>query len=289
MAQSRIFGYHSYLGNIPWVVRRVPTDRAQFDKYVIGWEWELEVGGESFSNAKEIVKALGFDLTADDDIVVSEDGSLDDGMEIISQPGNYGYHFKTMNLDAGCRKADELGYCGEEHGGAGLHFNISRDTLGHGHIDEAFMLLLLNNKHWMYDKFSRRANTRGGFSYCELPCNRDAKPITVMDLRRDCYEVHRRLRDMADNSDSHYAAISLAKTGLVEVRFMCSTTYPVYFKGALQLMFMMAYAVDQMTLEELCTVDYAWFYQVAKANGFQEFLDSCRPHRVNVNTRNGLL
>lgn len=299
MAQDRILGYHQYdrpgQYHIEWHKVDAPTERSMFDGFHIGWEWELELGGESFNNAKKIVKALGHDITTTDMVVVAEDGSLTDGFEIISQPVNIGYMFNEngqgFDIPAACRMADDLGYSGQgvgsgrqQRGGhAGIHFNFSRDELGiHENAEHKFYCLLLNNYEWMYKKFSRRAGTNNEWYYCPFPEGHQMSRITPMTLRTDYEGTIERLQKLAHAGRTHSIAINTSKSSVIEVRFMCSTTYPEYFVGALQLMFMIAWAVRNMTIEQITAVNFPWFRQVANLNGFEDFLTSCSRSRIDV-------
>lgn len=286
MSQTRIVGYHSYVGEMNWEPIRIPSDKAQFDKFNVGWEWELESGGQSFSNARAICLALGYDLHNTDRIVVATDSSLTNGFEIVGPPGNYAFHMGigegSINITAACEKAAELDYTGEDGGHAGLHFNIDRSCFrNQGDIEEKFMLLLLNNKDWMFDEFSRRRGTRNQWSYCPFPSD-DISKLTPMSFRRDYDASVRRLLAMSRASDRHCTAINLSKQNIIEARFIASTTYPKYFLGSIQLIFMMCWAVDNLSLEELSCVRFPWFRQVARGAGLTQFIETCEQRRIGV-------
>lgn len=300
MAQTEILNYHDYEEGrrhpIPWVKLDAPTKRKAFDGIHIGFEWEIECGGTNFTKVKAIAKALGVDIERENKLIAARDSSLTDGVELIGQPVNIGFMLNEdghgYNLTAACKKADELGYVGQgdrnRGGHAGIHFNFGRDELNPlENAEHKMMCILLNNYEWLYKKFSRRETTADRWRYCPMPLSEnEIKRITPMSLRTDYDGCIRRLQDFAQASRRHSVAINTSKAKVIEIRFMCSTTYPRYFLGAVQLMYMIAYAVRECNLEQITAINFPWFRQVALLNGFNEFIETCDANRVGVNELN---
>lgn len=293
-----IYDYHAYNHEVQWKPHFLGT-RIRANDFLIGIEHELELGGEDEDNALAITKAMGHPCNDGTfDIICSHDGSLDDGIEFITQPATYDYHMnkdgKGYNWEAGLAKARALGYIGEsdtrededgdeyEAGGhAGTHYNISRKSLqGKYDTEENMMMLFLNNKDWLMERFSRRMNTRNKFHYCSYEEN--APKILPTEVRNDLSGVKSRLQRMVRRAHDHYSAVNLEKQKVIELRFMTSTNYYKWFVAGLQLVVMMSYCVKNMSLEEISAVRFPWFLQCARANGYVEFIDYCRYHRINI-------
>lgn len=289
-----IYEYHEYDGEVTWkphtVARIKPKD------ILIGIECELECGGEDEDNAIRITSAMGFPCDESDDIVCSHDGSLDDGIEFITHPATYDYHTnkdgKGYNWEQGLSTASGLGYLGEgKHdseggcirgGHAGIHYNVSRQSLGGGkeNVEYNLMMLLINNKDWLMEKFSRRKGTSNGFHYCCY--NSDEPKILPKQVRDEYSSITAKLARMVENARDHYSAINFGKRQVVEFRFMTSTTYYKWFKAGLQLIMMLCWCAREMTLEETAAVRFPFFLQMAKANGYTEFVEYCRYHRIDI-------
>lgn len=92
-----------------------------------GVELEIDNGGESDSNAN-LIQNVG---NADQDhIYIKHDGSLKDGMEIVTHPMTLDYHRNEMPWKKIVHKALDLGYTSHKPGTCGLHVHVNRDSLG---------------------------------------------------------------------------------------------------------------------------------------------------------------
>ena len=93
-----------------------------------GVELEIDGGGESDKYAN-LIEMVG---NADHDhIYIKHDGSLNNGLEIVTHPMSIGYHRYEMPWREIIHKALELGYTSHKPGTCGLHIHVNRDSLGY--------------------------------------------------------------------------------------------------------------------------------------------------------------
>lgn len=94
----------------------------------LGVELEIDNGGESDQNANLIEMAANADH---DHIYIKHDGSLNDGLEIVTHPMSMEYHRHEMPWKRIIHKAIDLGYTSHKPGTCGLHIHVNRDSLGY--------------------------------------------------------------------------------------------------------------------------------------------------------------
>ena len=123
----------------------------------LGVELEIDNGGECDTNAN-LLQMVG---NADHDhIYIKHDGSLHDGLEIVTHPMSIGYHRYEMPWRELIHKALELGYTSHKPGTCGLHVHVNRDSLGDDYRQQentiARILFLVENFWHELLRFSRR-------------------------------------------------------------------------------------------------------------------------------------
>src|SRR5690606_36382259 len=120
---------------------------------------ELEVEREeSPVNRHAMAKAI-YDV-AGQFVYCKRDGSLDDGIEIVSHPADYDYHLNKLPWERILNCLREAGYRSHDPVTCGLHIHISREAFGSDHetqLDRIHRLLYIVEKFWPYWlKLSRR-------------------------------------------------------------------------------------------------------------------------------------
>ncbi len=93
---------------------------------------------------------------SDEHIYIKSDGSLDDGMEIVSHPMTLDFH-KQFCWKEIMRKAISLGYRSHQTGTCGLHIHVNRDSLGEDHDDQE---IYENSPKAILDKAKKGNNGR---------------------------------------------------------------------------------------------------------------------------------
>lgn len=130
-------------------------------KQFFGVELEIDDGGRSDDNAKILLDIAN---VADEKIYIKYDGSLDDGMEIVTHPMTLDYHKEQMPWEGIMREAIWLGYKSHKTGTCGLHVHVNRDTFGktREEQDDAISRVLYFVEHHWNEllKFSRRTEAQ---------------------------------------------------------------------------------------------------------------------------------
>lgn len=93
------------------------------DSMFLGVELEIDKGGESDRNAEKIYNAANYHK---EHIYIKHDGSIDDGMEIVTHPMTLYYHKNNMPWKEITEKAVELGYKSHQTSTCGLHVHVNR-------------------------------------------------------------------------------------------------------------------------------------------------------------------
>lgn len=122
-----------------------------------GVELEIDGAGKDDDYATEILDIANM---RDDHIYIKTDGSLDDGMEIVTHPMSLEYH-KDFCWEDIMHHAVRLGYRSHQTSTCGLHIHVNRDSLGldRDTQDEVISRILYFVEHHWNEmlKFSRRS------------------------------------------------------------------------------------------------------------------------------------
>lgn len=123
----------------------------------IGVELEIDDGGQVYSNAESLL-----DIANEEEelIYIKSDGSLTDGMEIVTHPMSLHFHMNNMPWKEIMDNAVSMGYLSHKTNTCGLHCHVSRNSFG-STIEEQENnignILFIVEKFWPeFLKFSRR-------------------------------------------------------------------------------------------------------------------------------------
>ena len=185
-----------------------------------GVELEIDGAGKDSNNAREILDIGNED---EEHIYIKSDGSLDDGMEIVSHPMTLDYH-KNYCWAEIMKKAVSLGYRSHQTSTCGLHIHVNRICFGESREeqDEVISRVLYFVKHHWNEllKFSRRS---------EYTINRWAarygyenSPKAIMDKTKK-------------GNFGRYAAVNLCNYSTIEFRLFRGTLKLNTFIATLQL------------------------------------------------------
>lgn len=122
-----------------------------------GVELEIDGGGFDHEYAGKI-KAVA--NAKNDHLYIKQDGSLDDGFELVTHPMTLDYHENEMPWEEVMKKALDLGYLSHKTATCGLHIHVDRISLGDSREeqDEVIARIMYFVEH-NWDKvlrFSRR-------------------------------------------------------------------------------------------------------------------------------------
>ena len=125
-----------------------------------GVELEIDNGGTVNNNAQ---KLLDIANASAENLYIKTDGSLDDGMELVTHPMTLEYHLSEMPWEEVLRKAQSMGYLSHAAGTCGLHVHISRLAFGCTYEQQEAAiarLLYFVEKFWAeLLRFSRRTQS----------------------------------------------------------------------------------------------------------------------------------
>ncbi|SEH48578.1 Putative amidoligase enzyme [Ruminococcus flavefaciens] len=173
-----------------------------------GVELEIDGAGKDSDNADEILAIANKD---NEHIYIKGDGSLDDGMELVSHPMSLEYH-KNYCWDDIMKKAIYLGYRSHQTSTCGLHVHVNRNCFGENRDtqDEVISRILYFIEHHWNEmlKFSRRT---------EYSMNRWA-------ARYGFEKTGREILDKAKKGNNgRYAAVNLMNYATIEFRLFRGT------------------------------------------------------------------
>lgn len=185
-----------------------------------GVEIEIDGAGKDDEYAEELLDIANND---GEYIYIKSDGSLDDGMELVSQPMTLDYHKDYCWSDI-MRKAVSLGYRSHQTSTCGLHIHVNRTAFSGNREEQDEVIsriLYFVEHHWNEMlKFSRRSEytmnrwaARYGYEHT---------PKAIMDKAKK-------------GNNGRYAAVNLCNYHTVEFRMFRGTLKYNTFIAAIEL------------------------------------------------------
>lgn len=232
-------------------------------------ELEIDGGGEDSCNAEEILKVAN-DL--DEHLYVKHDGSLNDGLELVSHPATLDYHRNHIPWQNINRKAVELGYTSHSSGTSGLHIHISRSALGSTYLEQedtiARILYFMESHFNEMLRFSRRT---------EAQLNKWAARYGIKDNPKAVLEH-------AKNSNlGRYSAVNLQPYDTIEFRIFRGSLKYVTFIAALQLVNEIVSAAISLSDEAIRSMSWGDFVLRIDKDQFPELIEYLKIRRLYVN------
>lgn len=215
-----------------------------------GVELEIDCAGKDDDYAEEL---LNIGNRNGENIYIKGDGSLEDGLEIVSHPMSLDYHKNYRWADI-MRRAVSLGYRSHQTSTCGLHVHVNRSCLGdtHEEQDEVISRILYFVEHHWNEmlKFSRRS---------EYSMNRWA-------ARYGYEKTGREILDKAKKGgNGRYAAVNLMNCSTIEFRLFRGTLKPNTFIATLELVNAIIDIAINSTEDELHKISWSEF-----ASGLEE-------------------
>ena len=210
-----------------------------------GVKLEIDEGGEDRGNAE---KLLDIANQYEDHIYIKHDGSLINGMEIVTHPMSLHYHTKVMSWDKLLAKALDMGYYSHQCNTCGLHIHVGRNELGESIQEQENTIgriLYFIEKFW--DKliiFSRRT---------EVQLIKWAKRYGLLDSPKNTLE------EANKNKGGRYVCLNLQNYHTIEFRLFRGTLKLSTFLATLQMVdeiCTVAKKLDDDEFQGLCWVDF---------------------------------
>ncbi|MBQ3256642.1 MAG: amidoligase family protein [Oscillospiraceae bacterium] len=209
-----------------------------------GVELEIDIGGHDDDNAQSILEVGN---VSDDCIYIKSDGSLNEGMEIVTHPMSLEYHMGYYWEDV-LNECIHLGYRSHQTSTCGLHIHVNRSSLGDftEHQEATISrILYFVEQHWNeLLKFSRRS---------ESAMNRWAA--------RYGYESSpKKLLDKAKERYGRYSAVNLCNKHTIEFRM---------FRGTLKLNTLLA---TLQLVNRICDVAFTFSDKEVQELSWSDFV-----------------
>lgn len=174
-----------------------------------GVELEIDHGGKFNSNAEALLD-IGNRYT--ESIYIKYDGSLDDGMEIVTHPMTLDYHKTEMRWEEICDQAVLMGYKSHKTRTCGLHIHVNRGAFGRTYEAQENAIsrvLYFIEHHWNeLLRFSRR--TEEQMACWEARYGYKNKPKDILDHAKT-------------NGDNRYTCVNITNWDTIEFRMFRST------------------------------------------------------------------
>jgi len=182
-------------------------------------------------------------------IYFKEDGSLNNGFEIVTHPCTLEYHMKELNWERLAEIAIDNGYTSHDAGTCGLHVHISREAFGKYRDvqdDNIEKLLMLIEKHWdKFRIFARR--TEGQLQEWARSYLQEQNEYRRPNREHFCTKE---LLEQAKESGRYYA-VNLRNRKTVELRLFRGTLKVNTIKATIQMCNMLVELTLHNSLEKL--------------------------------------
>lgn len=227
---------------------------------LFGVELEVDSGNSRDSAARDVLDLGG------GRVYCKGDGSLNDGFEIVSHPGDLAHHLREMRWADICRTCVDYGFHSHGTDTCGLHIHVGRVELGEsGEARRAVTarLVVLTARLWPeLTRFSRRTENRLR--------NWAARPELDLD-EPDLDELETAALDT--ERQGRYQAVNLTNDSTIEFRLFRGTLRVETMFASLELVSNLCrYAMTHDT--EQCRA--ATFREIVYQDPRPELVDYCR-------------
>ena len=171
----------------------------------LGVELEVDGAGKSASNARAILNVMN---RREEYVYIKTDGSLDDGLEVVTHLCTLEEHRTRLPWKEGLDAIRSMHYCSHNAGTCGLHVHVNRDGLGRNSAaqDETIgKILYLFERFWQEVlRFSRRTESQMNHWAARYGYKNSGKEI----LEHAKY----------DSGNGRYACVNLTNYDTIEFR-----------------------------------------------------------------------
>ncbi len=208
-----------------------------------GVELEIDGGGTDRYNAEKLLNIANAEA---ENLYIKTDGSLDDGLELVTHPMTLEYHLNEMPWAAVLCKAQELDYLSHAAGTCGLHVHISRLAFGCTYEQQEgaiARLLYFVEKFWAeLLRFSRRTQSQ---------MNRWAARYGIRLTPSE------QISHVKNSCAGRYTAVNLTNSDTVEIRMFRGTLKLNTLKATLQMVNHLCEVA--VSLSDSKVQDMSWF------------------------------
>ena len=209
-----------------------------------GVELEIDEAGRDNNYAEELIHIANM---REEHIYIKSDGSLYDGMEIVSHPMTLEYHMNNFCWEDIMHHAVFLGYRSHQTSTCGLHIHVNRDSFSNSYeVQEEVIsrILYFVEQHWNEMlKFSRRT---------EYNMNRWA-------ARYGYENSPKAILDKAKKNCGRYVAVNLCNYHTIEFRLFRGTLKYNTLIATLELVNRICEVACLTTDEEIAKLSWSEF------------------------------
>ena len=235
------------------------------DRY-FGVELEIDIGGKDNNNAEKILEIAN---NGDEFIYIKSDGSLEDGMEIVTHPMSLDYHLNNFCWEDVLCECVKLGYRSHQTSTCGLHIHVNKNSLGKNSSeqDEVISRILYFVEHHWNEllKFSRRSEYTMNRWAARYGYENDPKAI---------------LDKAKKGNKGRYAAVNLCNYHTVEFRMFRGTLKLNTLIAVLQMVNQICNAAVFMSDEQMQKLSWSDFVAKITENELIQYL---KERRLYVN------
>lgn len=230
----------------------------------MGIELEIDGAGTNEEKARKIQEEENY-------IYIKRDGSLDEGLELVSHPATLQYHENKMRWYELMETALKLGYTSHDAGTCGLHIHVSRSFFGADDEEQEQgiqKVLYFTEKFWNKMLiFSRRTQE-------QLEHWANSYGLKNGETPEELYEK-------AKNERARYRAINLLNRNTIEFRLYRGTLKYNTFIATLQMTALICQLCKDAADEFIINFEWDYIPELAKANGYNELVEYLKNKNLN--------
>ena len=235
-------------------------------KRYFGVELEIDGAGESNANAEKILQIANREHEL---VYIKHDGSLNEGMELVTHPMSLDFHLTQMPWAEILAKAKDMGYLSHQAGTCGLHVHVNRTAFGENEEDQEEVIgriLYFFEKHWEeLLKFSRRTQ----------------KQLHHWAERYGLKEHPQQVLVEAKGRQERYTCVNLTNYHTIEFRMFRGTLKLNTLLATLQLLDRICDVAISLTDDEL--KDLSWTTFVSGCAHIPELVQYLKERRLYIN------
>ena len=247
-------------------------EKEKEEKLFVGFELEVENIEENIE-CEDLIEDISEIINDKEQFVYyKHDGSLNDGIEIVSMPFTFEYIMQNKNkIKEMLEYIKEQGFKSHDPGTCGLHFHINKEYFGNSskEIENNIDKLILFTEYYK-DKlinFSRR----NCFDYCHFLGDQryltEEQRLNLLKIKKEKFNVDR------------YMVVNIENSNTVEFRLMRGTLNFNTFMASIEFMFSLARVIKNNDI-----TDIAWD-DVINYEGNQFILNYCNSRNIKPNAK----
>lgn len=234
-----------------------------------GVELEIDDGGKDSDNASSLLDLINTDAEM---IYIKSDGSLSDGLEIVSHPMSLDFHKCRMQWCDLMDEAIRLHYLSHKTSTCGLHIHVNRTSFGTTREEQDSVIsriLYFVEQHWLeLLKFSRRT---------EYQMNRWAARYGYKESPGDILDTAK------GGSIGRYACVNITNWDTVEFRMFRGTLKYNTFIATLELVNKICDLAVSLTDSEIAKIAWTSFVNDLDEDADIELITYLKERRLYIN------